>query len=374
MKGTGYVYMPLVLGAVMLMSSCGGNGEGAEKAGTTHNVFVTVPEAQGVSLEKDYAAVVQEQRTIEAGFKTGGTIERVYAKEGDYVRQGQTLAELDAADYALGVRQLQVQYDQTLAKIKRLEKLHVAKNVSDNEYEEATSGLAQLKAQLDLQRNKLDYTKLVAPASGYIVKRNHERGESVQAGSAIFELMDDSALEVIVDIPVSEFLNRENFASFMGRTSVKGHETIPLQMLSLTPKADNNQLYQLRLSVPAGERSHLTSGMNLTVTIQQKEGSKNPSVSVPASAVFALESAQAQGKESNGKPTEAVWVVNLGDSTITARPVRTDASIDGGDRIVITSGLEGTETVVRAGATTLQEGEKVTILPESSGTNPGNLL
>lgn len=61
---------------------------------------------------KCYPGIVREAHTIGLGFKTAGQIERICVKEGDYVRRGQLLAELDAADYRLGVEALQIQYDQ----------------------------------------------------------------------------------------------------------------------------------------------------------------------------------------------------------------------------------------------------------------------
>ena len=52
---------------------------------------------------KCYPGIVREAHTIGLGFKTAGQIERICVKEGDYVRRGQLLAELDAADFRLGV-------------------------------------------------------------------------------------------------------------------------------------------------------------------------------------------------------------------------------------------------------------------------------
>lgn len=349
------------------VSSCSSADKKEAPSATVHNVFVTRPASQGPARTKDYAAVVQETRSIEAGFKTGGQIAQTYAKEGDYVRQGQLLARLDAADYDLAVRQLKVQYDQMANELKRKEKLHAAHNLSDNEFENAKSALAELGVRLDMNRNKLAYTNLYAPASGYVVKRSHEVGETVNAGTTVYELMDDSALEVIVDIPVSDFVSRENFESFTGRTSnAAGSAQMPLSMLSLTPKADNNQLYQLRLTVPSAQRKQITSGMNLTVTIRQKEGSDEHSqYTLPSRAIFSNDKGDAS----------YVWVINPADSTISRRQVTTaQATPDAADRVTVTSGLDGRETVVRAGVRVLHQGEKVNILSQESQTNPGNLL
>lgn len=364
MKNCIWRHAAMCFGALALTASCS-SGDGEKQAGNTpevyHNVFVAQPQSQGASLSKDYAAVVQESRTIATGFKTGGQIERVYAREGDHVAQGQLLAELDNADYKLAVEELTVLYNQLSAQMKRMEKLHAAKNLSENEYEQAVAQLEQTRVKLEKERNKLAYTRLYAPSSGVIVKRNHEKGESVQAGTGVFELMDDGTLEVVVDIPVGEFVNRDNFRSFTGHSSLDPSDRFPLSLVSLTPKADNNQLYQLKLGVPAASRRKLTSGMNLTVTIDQKEGTDHPGFAVPARAVF------------GEKGQSFVWSVNP-DSTVTRRSVTTSGELLPGDKVMVTSGLDGTERVVRAGVHSLTEGEKVAILSENPSTNVGNLL
>ena len=128
--------------------------------------------------------IVREAHTISLGFKTAGQIERICVKEGDYVRRGQLLAELDNADYRLGVEALQIQYDQLEDEVGRTKQLFDRKSISANDYEKAVAGLRQLGVQLQVNKNKLDYTKLYAPTDGYVQSVNFSPAEMVDAGSA----------------------------------------------------------------------------------------------------------------------------------------------------------------------------------------------
>lgn len=350
----------LFLSVSVAVTSCGNSNADSTDESVVHNVFVISPEEIGASSERSFAAVVEEARTISTGFKTAGQIERILVDEGDYVRAGQLLAVLDTVDYALGVRQLRVQHAQMGDEMERRAKLYAAGSMSDNDYEKARAGYEQLGLQLALNENKLRYCRLYAPSSGYITKRNFEPAEMVDAGTPVFELMDNSHLEVVVDLPVSEYMRRENFIGFTGRTSLQPDDVFALNMMSLTPRADNNQLYQLRLSLPAGSHVSLTPGMNLTVDIATA-GTDDRAVVLPARALF----------DRDG--VSHVWVYEPESSTVRAVAVTaTRGATD--DTMLVTSGLTGNEQVVRAGVHHLTDGEKVNVIDEHSDTNIGNVL
>lgn len=362
------------------LASCSSNSESEVKK-LAHNVMLMQPEVAGSAQTRTYSATVQEARSISVGFKTAGQIKRLLVKEGDYVHQGQLLAVLDTVDYALGLKQLRVQHSQQKNELERRRQLHAAHNLSDNDFERFEAGYDQLSAQLALQTNKLSYCRLKAPASGYITKLNFEVSEMVDAGTPVFELMDNSHLEVLVDLPVVEYMNRGEFQSFVGHTPLRPDEAIPLKMVSLTPRADNNQLYQLKLVVDAGAKAQLTAGMNMSVDISMRNAANRAAAtdksatdnadnkvavagcaSIPAAAVF----------ENKGK--SCVWKFNPADSTVTVTPVTVFGVPDASGMVFVSEGITPGMQIVRAGVNHLTNGEKVHVIDQASETNVGNLL
>ena len=342
---------------ILSLLSCS-KKEPSPSLASVHNVFVTSPQTIGLESEISLPATVEEARTISIGFKTAGQIERIYVKEGDCIVTGSVIAQLDTTDYHIGISALREKYAQVSAEIDRITKLHASGNVSDNDFEKATSGLRQLSLQLQLEENKLAYCTLRAPSSGIVTKVHFEASEMVDAGTHVIELMDNSSLEAIVDLPVKLYSERDLFSAFYGESSLNPGKLFPLRMLSLTPVADNNQLYRLRLSMPASLT--VTAGMNITVHIFC-EGAKTDMVKVPLSSVF----------EDNGN--RYVWVVNPEDSTVSATEVTISGTGEDGF-LHVSSGLSTDDIIVRAGVHHLVDGEKVTILIEESETNPGNVL
>ena len=322
------------------------------------NVFIVEPMPTGTQQSIELPAIVEEGHTLSVGFKTAGQIEKIFVKEGDYIKEGAPVAVLDMKDYSLGVDMLRERYESMKTEVGRQTKLHASGNMTDNDFEKAVSGLHQLELQLKLEENRLAYGKLSSPASGIVTKVNFENSEMVDAGTPVIELMDNNALEAIVDLPVRFYPEHDRFVSYIGTSTALPGKSIPLKFLSLTPRADNAQLYRLRLAVPSG--SGLTSGMSLMVKIVLSGGGGG-GYSVPVGALF----------ERDGK--EYVWKVNMEDSTISAVEVATSGLPEDG-RVLVTQGLNGTEAIVRAGVKHLSAGEKVGIINEESETNPGNVL
>lgn len=117
----------------------------------------------------------------------------------------------------------------------------------------------------------------------------------------------------------------------------------------------------MKLNIVNGSGVTLTPGMNLTVCVAT-DGDGKGAVTVPASAVF----------DHDGSP--AVWIYNPADSTIHATPVEIAGTGNADGTLTITSGLNTSENVVRAGVHHLTNGEKVNVIVGATPTNAGNIL
>ena len=227
--------------------------------------------------------------------------------------------------------------------VERTERLFRQKSVSANDYEKAVAGLKQLGVQLQVNRNKLGYTKLYAPVDGYVESVHFSPAEMVDAGTSVFSLLDVSSMEVEADIPAGEYRQRDRFAGYVCRPSGLG-EDYRMRLLSLTPKADGNQLYRLRLAFEERPGRGLTAGMNAEVGISVADTAAVRGFAVPLCAVFR------DGERA------CVWEFRP-DSTVVKRPVEI-GNTDAEGRAVVVGGLTGGERIVRAGVNVLQDTEK----------------
>lgn len=318
------------------------------------------PVQQSDSLtEKHFPGIIQEANEINLAFRVAGPIEKILVKDGDFVKAGQLVAQIDTRDYEVQLAAAQAQYDQVKAEADRVIELHNRQSVAGNDYDKAVSGLKLITAQLGNAKDQLNDTKLTAPVSGYIRKINFSENELIDAGMPFASLIDVDHYLIEVDIPVSLYVNRDAIVSFSAVQPAVSDVPFSLQLLSYIKKADNNQLYKVRLGLDPAIQPKLAPGMDVQVTILY-DNDTGPMVCVPLSALF----------NKGGK--SFVWVYQA-DSTVQKREVVT-GKLTGDGRIIIVSGIQQGEQVVVAGVNLLNENEKVETVKPVSETNIGGLM
>lgn len=336
---------------VLTMGSCKEKKE--EAVQQRHSVMVVTPGESGGAQAKNFSGVVRERQSISLGFKTPGQISRILVKEGDHVGAGALIATLDTKDYQLAVDAAKTQYDQLRGEVERLHRLRQNDALSGNDYEKAESGLEQARINLQSKQNQLSYTRLTAPVSGVVQHVNFEPSEQVGVGTCVVELLNVGRMEVEVSVPADVYRQRDRFREVYG---VAAGRQYALHPISVQPKADANQLFALRYAIDA----RLSAGESIDVYINVAPDSTSRGVTLPQHAFM----------EHGGKT--CVFVV--GQDSIVHRREVTVGSIDKSGQVIVTSGLQAGESVVRAGAHVLTDGERVTIIGETDKTNVGGLL
>lgn len=347
----------LLLIGLLSFASCQDQKQNSQQK---RSVELTTPAPRLSYTLKSFTGIVEEAQEINLGFKTPGQIKEIFVKEGDYVKEGQLLARLDDSDYTLGVEALQIQYDQLSKEVARLKQLYDNNSLAGNDYEKAASGLEQLGVQLQSNRNKLDYTRLYAPISGYIQSVNFEESEMVDAGTPFITLLDTHHFDVTLDIPASLYAQRKLIEDISCRQLFATGKEMPLKLTGITPKADGNQLYKMRLTFETLPPEEITPGLNVEVIIRLGNLNAAGTYTLPLHALF----------YNDGET--CVWVVE-NDTTISRRTVVVDGTDETG-RAIVVKGLEGNERIVNAGVNALQEHDKVRILEHNSQTNVGGVL
>ncbi len=318
----------------------------------------TVCKADSVQL-RTYSGIVKEAAEVNLAFRVAGPIQKILVKEGDYVRAGQVVAQMDTRDYEVQLAAVQAQYDQVKAEADRVVELHSRESVAGNQYDKAVSGLKMVEAHLKNARDQLNDTKLTAPVSGYIQKINFLENELIDAGMPVASMIDMGYYQVELEIPVSIYVNRNDIISFSAVQPSISEEPFPLNLLNYSKKASSNQLYKLQLRINPASQPKLSPGMDLQVQILMK-GNDESLTCLPLSALF-----REKGKT-------FVWVYQ-NNGTVKKREVET-GNLTGDGRIRISEGLKTDELVVVAGVNNLTENQKVDLLKPASETNVGGLL
>ena len=311
-----------------------------------------------VIMQKQFPGVIEEKEQVNLAFRVAGPIKTIHVKEGDYVKEGQLVAEMDTRDYEVQKTAIEAQANQIQSEYNRVEELNSRNSVADNDYEKMKAGKEMIEAKLKNANDQLNDTKLYAPFSGYITKVNFKEGELVNHGTPIATLIDVSLLKVDIDVPASILLMKDKITKIECSQEDIPDKTFPLILVANNVKANNNGLYKFYLQHKPLTKTELVPGMNVSVNISYK-ARENDILSIPLNAVF----------EEEGK--SYVWIVN--DSIVNKKMVETCNVIRKGE-IGITNGLKENQEIVVGGLNLLKDKETVKVIPQISKTNVGNLL
>lgn len=313
-------------------------------------------------LSVSYPGKVKASSDVDLAFRVSGTLLRVNVDVGSVVRKGQVLAEIDPRDYKTQVAATEAEYNRIKGEAERIMTLYERRSVSKNDYEKAKYGLQQITSKLEAHRNALIDTKLRAPYDGFVQKKLFDSNETVSAGVPVVSMINKGMPEVEINIPGTDYFDRESFDSFICTIDLFPGEVYPLTLSGISHKANLNQLYTMRFTFQKGTQKRLpTPGMTATVKIIKKTEDTSLT-SIPISAVF-----------NNEEGESTVWVYNPSTNQVQSRIVRL-VGLQRDGLTIISHGLEAGEQVVIAGVHSLEENSKVVPLAPNSKTNIGGLL
>jgi membrane fusion protein, multidrug efflux system len=284
------------------------------------------------------------QATVKA--KVGGEVEQLTVREGQDVRQGDTIARLDT-------RNVQAQYDRELASVEKaradleLATLNREKNrsllaqkyISQNTFEQTETAyagsVANLKlaeAQARLAKINLDDAVVRAPFTGTVARRLVQPGEKVSPDTSIVALVDLREMLLEAAVPAAEIpgvLIGQSARFSVGGFGAREFEGKVQRISPVT--SEGSRSIMIYLAVPNPDRA-LKGGMFAQgdLLLDRNE----PVLSIPSAAVH-LEA---------GVPI----VYTLEDGKIGRKQVVVAEQVEGSEFVEVRSGLKTGERVIVA--------------------------
>ncbi|HEY6223389.1 MAG TPA: efflux RND transporter periplasmic adaptor subunit [Gemmatimonadales bacterium] len=208
----------IITGAILIATAVGCNKPAVQAA-----EFEAIPvERRDILLRVSAAGAIQPVLAVDVKSKASGEIIGMHVQSGADVRAGTLLAEVDpriprsAVEQALAnLNMAQAQSDNARVQFARADTLFQAQAITETEYEaarlanaSATAGVVRARADLQLARDALNDTRLVAPINGTIIDKYVELGtvissptKDVGGGTVIFTManLDTVQLQAMVD-------------------------------------------------------------------------------------------------------------------------------------------------------------------------------
>ena len=162
----------------------------------THRVEVITVENKPVSLVQTVSGTLEAKTKIRLYNEESGRIIRLPYHEGDSVKKGTLLVQLDNEILKTDVAKATASKEQAKVDLSRLKKLLPKQISTEEEVAKARTVLDLAIAEEKRQLTRLDRTSIKAPIDGLITKRFYEPGDMLAAQSHIHSIIDPSILRL----------------------------------------------------------------------------------------------------------------------------------------------------------------------------------
>jgi RND family efflux transporter MFP subunit len=164
-------------------------------------VELCLVEGRGISSYYRAASVIEADRLVELVTRTNGRIHVVNVEEGDWVEQGQILAELENDRERIQLKKAELTLADKKRQLDRSREMLEEEIISQQEFDDMESAWQMAEAERDLARINLEDTRIRASFSGRVTERMVVPGQQLTARSATFTIGDFSPMRVRVHLP-----------------------------------------------------------------------------------------------------------------------------------------------------------------------------
>lgn len=380
---------PWVWAAIVILVGAGygflaGRGTSTEAApagkrgfgGPTPVVAATAKKGDMPVFLRGLGSVVP-QSNVTVRSRVDGQLMKLHFKEGETVKAGQLLAEIDPRPFQVQLAQAEGVFarDEALLKnarvdLERYKTLLAQDSIPRQQLDTQEALVRQLEAtlksdqsQVDNARLQLTYARVSAPAQGRLGLKQVDPGNIIRAGDAnglvlitqlqpitvVFSLPEDSLPGLMKRLFAGEKLPVDAWDREQKTRLAAGHL---VTVDNLIDPATGTVKLKARFT-----NEDFALFPNQFVNARLLLETKKEAVLIPASAI------------QRGQQNSTFVYVIKEDKTVTVRPVKLGPSE--GETVSLASGLAPGEQVVADGADKLREGAKVEIQTPGAAKTPG---
>lgn len=300
---------------------------------------------ENVQLTVELPGRVNAQKISQIRPQIDGIVKQIKFTEGSFVEKGAQLYQIDPAIYQSALNAATSNVKTLKDKQERYQILVKVDAVSKQEFSDVTAELAKAQSDASTAKKNLEYTKVLAPISGFIGKTNITEGALVTANQT-------NILTTITQVdPI--YVDLEQASKDVSAFSTK--EEVAVSLITEDPTYTN--VGQLKFHEMFADET--TDSVRLRAVFKNADHKLLPGMFVTAKLDLpAFEAVTVPQRVTNRMPDGSltVFVVNP-DNTVSARVIKADKVFK--DSWVVEDGLAEGETVVYEGFQKLRNGAKV---------------
>lgn len=337
--------LPLIIS--IAVTGCRSTAEDSPETPTPVRVAAAFEGPAAASISTNGLLVNRDE--IRLSFKVGGIIKHIDVREGERVRKGQRLAEIELAEVNAQLEQARQAHEKARRDAERGERLYADQVISLEQLQDLRTQMAVTEAALKSVRFNSSYASIIAPRDGTVLRRLAEERELVTAGNPVIVLgAQDRGFVVRIGLADREIVQMKLGDSAEVRLDALPDASILGKVTQLASGADQaSGMFMVEVALEAGNLP-LKSGLVAKVTITPATANSGSRVYVPIASIV-----EGVGHRAS--------VFVLDNDRVRRRDV--EVAFIENDTVALASGIESGEQIVTDGALYLEDGERVAVQP-----------
>ncbi|HSW11553.1 MAG TPA: efflux RND transporter periplasmic adaptor subunit [Solimonas sp.] len=346
----------LILLPALLLAACSANEPPPAAAPPPRSVQVALPQDGPATPPVESNGVVAYRDETRLSFMVPGIVQNIAVREGDIVQRGQQLATLEPAQVDAGSTQAREAWLKTKRDLERGQKLFHEDVLTREQLDDLNTAERMARAGLsnaDFARNN---ARIVAPTQGRILRRLSESREMVAAGQPVLTLGDTgSGMVLRLGLADREVVRLQDGDAATLRFDAFPGKEFAGKVQELSRAADPRMgTYRVDIAFDPGQ-TPFVSGLIGRAEIRGGAGGESLQY-IPLTALV-------EGDQRN----MLVYLLPQGGTQVKAQ--RVPIAFVAGDRAALAQPLPAGHAVVTEGATYLRDGEKVSVIAETTAKN-----
>jgi len=337
-----------IIMASAILAGCG-KGGGPPKDAPVPVELVPV-EVGPLQETLDAVGSLDAEESVDIRPEVDGEITSIRLTEGQTVKKGDVLLQIDESKQAATVAEAEADYKLAQETIHRADMLLADGTISQQEHDQTHANFSRMVASLALAKKRLTEYTLTAPFDGILGRRFVSVGQYVSPQTVLVSIYDLDRMKLNFSVPERYSAKIRPGQTIRLKVAAYAEETFAGEIYLIEPRVDpGTRTVQVRAYVPNSDL-RLKPGMftNLEITV----GIKAKALTVPEECLF---------PNAGGF---AVYRSNEGVAELV--PVETGLRIPG--KVEIVKGLQAGDLVARSGNLRLSPGRK--LLPEKPASSP----
>jgi membrane fusion protein (multidrug efflux system) len=326
----------------------GPSGAGGARASSAPQVTLAPVRNERVSQKLEALGNARANESVDVSSKSSNVVMAIRFRDGERVRRGQVLVQLDDAQTRADVAAAQATLTDSESQFNRSRELMQTQALSKSSYDQLEATLKANRARLQSAQARLEDTVIRAPFSGRVGLRRVSVGTLISPGDVITTLDDTSVIKLDFSVP-------ENFLSSL-REGLTVRATAPAfpgrsfagKVASIDSRVDMNTRSVIVRALLANEDGALKPGMFLNVSLANDE---RDALVIPEEALT--------------PEAEKQYVYVVADGRASRREVRIGGRRPG--TVEIIAGLKAGERVIVEGTQKVRDGAAVRAADQVAG-------